>query len=123
MPAVAQRTLLTQLVRAGAQLWYHGDFDWPGLHIGNYVMRKWQAHPWRFGAEDYESAAGNVPSLRHELRGTSATAVWDGALAPSMRRHGVAIPEEMIVTVLLLDLAGDETSLRLGARRGNGGTN
>jgi hypothetical protein len=32
---------LTQLVQAGV---CHGDFDWPGLRIGNYVIRE-------FGAE------------------------------------------------------------------------
>jgi len=29
---------LSQLAGAGAELRYHGDFDWPGLHIGNLVM-------------------------------------------------------------------------------------
>jgi hypothetical protein len=28
MPAAAQRCLLSQLAQAGAQLCYHGDFDW-----------------------------------------------------------------------------------------------
>lgn len=50
MPAAAQQCLLAQLARAGAQLRYHGDFDWPGLHIGNHVMREHGAAPWRFGA-------------------------------------------------------------------------
>jgi len=40
MPAAAQRLLLTQLAAAGARLHYHGDFDWPGLRIGNYLMRE-----------------------------------------------------------------------------------
>ena len=43
MPAAAQRCLLSQLATAGAQTFYHGDFDWPGLHIGNYVMREYGA--------------------------------------------------------------------------------
>jgi len=38
MLAAAQRTLLMQLRRAGATLRYHGDFDWPGIAIGNVVM-------------------------------------------------------------------------------------
>jgi uncharacterized protein (TIGR02679 family) len=52
MPAAAQNRLLSQLALAGAQLRYHGDFDWAGLHIGNYVMREYNACPWRFGAAD-----------------------------------------------------------------------
>ena len=35
MPSAAQQVRLTQLSRAGAILRYHGDFDWPGLRIGN----------------------------------------------------------------------------------------
>src|SRR6185437_13274024 len=49
MPAAAQRTLLQQLTSAGAKLRYHGDFDWPGITIGNYVIRECGATPWRFG--------------------------------------------------------------------------
>ena len=60
MPAAAQRTLLPQLAEAGANLAYHGDFDWPGLRIANLVMRSFGARPWRFGAEDYRpSSAGS----------------------------------------------------------------
>ena len=57
MPAAAQRCLLSQLAKARASLCYHGDFDWPGLRIGNHVMREYGARPWRFGAADYENAA------------------------------------------------------------------
>lgn len=42
MPAAAQRILLDQLAAAGARLCYHGDYDWPGIGIGNFVMRTWQ---------------------------------------------------------------------------------
>src|SRR6185312_7691350 len=41
MPAAAQRILLDQLAAAGARLCYHGDYDWPGIGIGNFVMRTW----------------------------------------------------------------------------------
>jgi uncharacterized protein (TIGR02679 family) len=50
MPAAAQRTLLAQLAAGGATLRYHGDFDWPGINIGNFVMQAFGAMPWRFGA-------------------------------------------------------------------------
>jgi len=39
MPAAAQRVLLEQLAAANATLYYHGDFDWPGVTIANFVMR------------------------------------------------------------------------------------
>ena len=104
MPAAAQRTLLAQLAQAGAQLRYHGDFDWPGLRIANHVMRTWEARPWRFMARDYEAAATDAPQARHALNVTGVEAAWDDALAPAMRRHGVAIAEEAVAASLLEDL-------------------
>ena len=104
MPAAAQRTLLAQLAQAGALLCYHGDFDWPGLRIANHVMRTWEARPWRFMARDYEAAVTDAPQARHDLDGAGATASWDDALAPAMRRHGVAIAEEGVAALLLEDL-------------------
>ncbi|RWN02643.1 MAG: TIGR02679 family protein [Mesorhizobium sp.] len=104
MPAAAQRCLLAQLALAGARLRYHGDFDWPGLRIGNQVMREHGAEPWRFGAADYVAAVRTVPGLAHPLGGNMAEASWDGALAPAMREHGVAIAEEALAASLLPDL-------------------
>jgi uncharacterized protein (TIGR02679 family) len=46
MPSAAQRALLTQLNKGGAQLMYHGDFDWSGLQIANEVMGAYGASPW-----------------------------------------------------------------------------
>lgn len=104
MPAAAQRCLLDQLALAGARLRYHGDFDWPGLRIGNQVMREHGAEPWRFGAVDYIAAVRTAQSLAHPLGGKVAEASWDGALAPAMREHRVAIAEEALAASLLQDL-------------------
>jgi uncharacterized protein (TIGR02679 family) len=104
MPAAAQRTLLTQLVQAGARLRYHGDFDWPGVQIANHVMRVWRAQPWRFAALDYEAAAALAPHTRRDLLNGCIVATWDSALAPAMQRHGLAIAEEAVAAILLEDL-------------------
>lgn len=104
MPAAAQRTLLTQLVQAGADMQYHGDFDWPGIHIANHVLRTWPARPWRLTAADYEAAANDAPHTRRDLTDTGPDATWDAMLAPAMRRHGLAIAEEAVAGTLLDDL-------------------
>jgi len=104
MPAAAQRTLLTQLERAGARLMYHGDFDWAGLQIANHVMRTWPANLWRFGAKDYEVAVTNAPHARHDLSGACVAALWDEALMLAMQSHGIAIAEEAVAASLLEDL-------------------
>jgi uncharacterized protein (TIGR02679 family) len=98
MPAAAQRTLLGQLASAKATLLYHGDFDWPGVAIGNFVMRTFGAIPWRFAAKDYDPGRGRA------LEGRPIIAQWDEALAPKMVRCGFALDEEAVAESLLGDL-------------------
>lgn len=104
MPAAAQRCLLSQLAQAEARLCYHGDFDWPGLRIGNHVMRGHGAQPWRFGAADYIDAVRTARSPAHSLAGNPVEASWDGALTIAMRERRVAIAEEAVAASLLQDL-------------------
>jgi uncharacterized protein (TIGR02679 family) len=105
MPSAAQQVLLSQLREVRAQLHYHGDFDWPGIRIGNHVMRTWDARPWRCGVSDYLMAVAAVPSERISLQGLEVEASWDDALSPAMRQHNVLISEESVVDRLLPDLA------------------
>lgn len=104
MPAAAQRILLTQLKHAGARLRYHGDFDWPGLQIGNHMVHTWHAQPWRFSAMDFEAAVTSAPLARYHLSDACVTASWDPDLKPTMQRRGIAIAEEAVATSLIEDL-------------------
>jgi uncharacterized protein (TIGR02679 family) len=104
MPAAAQRTLLAQLAADGARLRYHGDFDWPGIRIGNFVMREFGALAWRFGADDYLAAAdsgGGLPLNDAER----VAAAWDANLSIAMAGRAVAIHEEAVADVLIGDLS------------------
>jgi uncharacterized protein (TIGR02679 family) len=102
MPAAAQRTLLTLLTKAGAKLMYHGDFDWPGLNIANFVIRSFGAQPWRLSACDYLVHAINPSG--HRLTGKPTLASWDASLALAMQARGLVIAEEAIASTLLQDL-------------------
>ncbi|AMN45536.1 hypothetical protein ACG33_00145 [Steroidobacter denitrificans] len=105
MPAAAQQTLLDQLVAAGAQLHYHGDFDWPGIGIGNLVIRRWNAVPWRFGATDYLLAIERCSAVQQpNLDTVTLEASWDPQLVRVMCEHGLAIAEEAVAQELLEDL-------------------
>lgn len=105
MPAAAQRTLLDQLATAGAHLLYHGDYDWPGITIGNHIMRTWRAMPWRFGTHDYLAAVAETPQRPPDLGGSGVDAIWDEDLAPVMHKHRLAIAEEATAEALLGELA------------------
>lgn len=104
MPAAAQRCLLSQLAKARASLCYHGDFDWPGLRIGNHVMRGYGATPWRFAASDYDAAVQSIASREPSLPDDPVIALWDESLAATMQHHRVAIAEEALAAVLMPDL-------------------
>lgn len=104
MPAAAQRTLLSQLKLAGAVLNYHGDFDWPGIHIGNHMLREHGAAPWRFGAADYAAAMAVVTQPGRPLRGPEVFCLWDAQLTEVMHGTNTAIDEELVATCLMRDL-------------------
>ncbi len=103
MPAAAQQTLLRQLIAGGADLAYHGDFDWAGIRIGNFVMRELQASAWRFSARDYDAACTGITGT---LDGSGRVdALWDVRLSESMYTRRKSIHEEAVWEVLVGDLA------------------
>ena len=111
MPSAAPQTLLRLLRIAGARLRYHGDFDWPGLVIGNFVLREFGAAPWRFGAAEYRAATADYPlPLNTEA---PVIARWDPALAEAMAGRGIVVHEEAVIAELLRDLAATSSA---GAR-------
>lgn len=92
----AQRTILKQLKASGADLRYHGDYDWPGISIANNVIAKYGAVPWHFSAADYIAAAESAPQLAAPLSGRPVVASWDEDLTAAMTRTGIKIEEEAI---------------------------
>ncbi|HSK95029.1 MAG TPA: TIGR02679 family protein [Euzebyales bacterium] len=102
-PAAAQFHLLRLCSQAGADLRYHGDFDWTGITIANGVMGRFSARPWRYGTSDYNAAVSSGAGTPMQRRPMSA--IWDDRLAPAMRRHLRRIEEEHVITDLLADLS------------------
>jgi uncharacterized protein (TIGR02679 family) len=100
-PRTAARVLLGLLAAAGVRLAYHGDFDWAGIQIGNLVVRRHGAVPWRFCSADYRAARGG-----RALEGSPVAAVWDAELQAAMVAGGRAVHEEEVMEALLVDLAG-----------------
>ncbi|MDX3851065.1 TIGR02679 family protein [Streptomyces sp. AK02-01A] len=101
-------TLLDALATTGCRFAYHGDFDWPGIALANRIIRRYEALPWRMGAEDYErlaahSQAAGIPQL--PLDGGPVEADWDPGLAPAMTALGVALHEEATLDLLVRDLS------------------
>lgn len=102
MPAIVVMHALRALAASGADLRYHGDFDWPGVAIANRLVAEVGVRPWLMSAVDYESAAraDGLP-----LRGVQVEATWDPELAAVMRARGVAVHEEAVLASLVGALA------------------
>lgn len=102
MPGAAPQTLMRQLVASGARLVYHGDFDWPGIRIGNFLMREIGTAAWRFSTEDYVAAcAGSSGTL---TEGEQVEADWDARLGGEMHSRRQEVHEEAAVETLIEDL-------------------
>jgi uncharacterized protein (TIGR02679 family) len=101
-PSTAFHRLMGLAVGAGAQLWYHGDFDWAGVAIAADVMARYAGRPWRMGASDYR-----LPTRAGvRLAGVPVNTPWDPGLAEAMSVEGHAVYEETVADQLLADLAG-----------------
>ncbi|GAA2003686.1 hypothetical protein GCM10009799_33500 [Nocardiopsis rhodophaea] len=102
-PSAAAVALLRLLADNGADLRYHGDFDWGGIRIANTLLRRVPWRPWRFSAADYQVAA--TANHGSPLTGTPTQADWDPELATALHETGVRIEEETVLDRLLNDLS------------------
>lgn len=99
-PRAATMVLLRSLAGAGVCLRHHGDFDWGGLRIGNFLHRRLPVEPWRFDRDAYLRAVVAHPHAA-PLTGAPVDACWDPSLSGVMRECGRRIEEELVVDDLL----------------------
>ncbi len=103
-PSTAFHRLARIAVEAGGELWYHGDFDWPGVAIAADVINRHGARVWRMNACDYLGGSG-TDAPRVALSGDPVATPWDPELAEAMLATGQAVYEETVTDQLLADLA------------------
>jgi uncharacterized protein (TIGR02679 family) len=102
-PTSAAIQLLRNLSASGGRLAYHGDLDGEGVRIAAHVLQRAAAEPFAMSAQDYNHAVrADGPPV-----GRVTEAPWDASLAPAMRLHGVAVPEEQVCEDLLDQMAQD----------------
>ncbi|MGH9018938.1 MAG: DUF2399 domain-containing protein, partial [Acidimicrobiales bacterium] len=106
-PTLVVTLLLQSLAAAEADLYYRGDFDWPGIAMANRIVAAYGASPWRMGAADYDAAleaAGASLLTLPLLEGAPVTAGWDAELTAAMVRAGRAVHEESLLELLVADV-------------------
>jgi uncharacterized protein (TIGR02679 family) len=103
-PSVAFHHLADVVVSGGCEMWYHGDFDWPGIAIASSVLRRHGARPWRMATADY--SAGIRADVEHvRLAGPPQPTPWDSELGRVMAATGRAVYEETVADPLIGDLS------------------
>lgn len=115
-PSTAAIRLLTLLVSNGAELAYHGDFDWGGIRIANALRERFEWQQWRFNAKAYRAALESVTGGK--LTGRPTDAAWDPDLRRELEHHGVHVQEELVLTELLADLRNHSAQPVLHDHRG-----
>ncbi|NQU39505.1 MAG: TIGR02679 family protein [Lentisphaerae bacterium] len=104
-PSLACQKLLIACGEQSIQLYYHGDFDWGGVRIANYVRRIVPTiKPWRYQTDDYDRLDNGRP-----LEGLPVEADWDPLLRSAMATKGNAYHEEQLLVDLLADLRHSTT--------------
>ncbi|GAA1626726.1 TIGR02679 family protein [Georgenia ruanii] len=102
-PSTAVIELLRTLAADGAEVRYHGDFDWAGLRIAWSLRTHVAWVPWRYTTADYREAVQNGrPALR--LKGSPAQCPWDPELTAAMTECGLAVEEEAVANLLAADV-------------------
>ncbi|MGH2797478.1 MAG: DUF2399 domain-containing protein, partial [Thermoleophilaceae bacterium] len=111
-PSSAADALLAVLVGQGAELRYHGDFDWEGLRIAALVRRRYGARPWRYDAPSYRAALAAHAERVQPLDGRPPASGLDAELVAAMLACGGNLQEEAVLDELVEDLAALPNRLR-----------
>lgn len=103
-PDSAVDELLGQLVRDGASISHHGDFDWGGIRIANHLADRHGADPWRFRTADYHAAIETLRGDELPAPPPGLATRWDDGLVEAMSEAQVRIYEEQVLDDLIQDL-------------------
>lgn len=102
-PSTAVTTLLRQLQRSGASIWYHGDFDAPGIAICR-RMHELGCTPWMMDSSDYKDAVRQAEQtdvrLEPDPKDCGATP-WDPTLQAAFDSHRLIVHEEFVLDHVL----------------------
>ena len=96
---IIRELLEERLSKAGAKVHLHTDFDWRGLRFVDQLLSIPGSIPWRMDLGTYRAASGMVP-----LTGKPFEPDWAIALVTAMKKAGMAVYKEQILSQLQSDL-------------------
>ena len=100
-PNLAAYKLLQMAMSRGWKIFYHGDFDWGGIRIANWIYKHLGFSPWRFDASHYRG----FPRKHRKLIPPKSAALWDPELSAAMTSDGHVGEEEQVIEQLVQDLS------------------
>lgn len=102
-PSTAVSTLLRQLQESGASIWYHGDFDAPGIAMCR-RMHESGCTPWMMDTPNYEDAIRLAEQtdvrLEPDSKDCGATP-WDPTLQAVFGSRRLIVHEEFVLDDVL----------------------
>ena len=102
-PTTSVTVLLRQMRDSGASIYYHGDFDSPGLNICR-RMHEASCIPWKMNASDYENAIALAAETDVPLEvdtGKCGPTPWDPTLQKIFTDRRLIIHEEFVIDTVL----------------------
>lgn len=103
-PGSAVCALLDVLRDAGATFEHHGDFDWEGLAIHNWLRERYDVRAWRFDAVAYRQAAASISPPGAVLKDPRHRHAPEDPLVAELERQRIAVSEEAVLSQLVADL-------------------
>lgn len=107
-PSTAVTTLLQQLRESGASIWYHGDFDTPGIAMCRRMYQE-GATPWMMDASHYEAAVDRAEQAGIPLKrdpNDCGPTPWDPELQATFDHQRLIIHEEFVLDRVLEEFVG-----------------
>jgi len=108
-PGSAVCALLGFLRDAGATFEHHGDFDWEGLAIHNWLRDRYDVTAWRFDARAYRDAVASTSPPGVILKDPRHRHAPEDPLVAELERQRIAVPEEAVLDQLVADLRQAQT--------------
>ncbi|MBY0493426.1 MAG: DUF2399 domain-containing protein [Cyanobacteria bacterium] len=108
---------MARLALTGWRIAVRADFDSAGLeHVATILRAVPDAAPWRMGVTDYVDSLQRA--MQEEIRLERVpNAAWNPELSTVMRENGLAAYEEVLLPLLLEDIAAGRpvTTIRTGS--------
>ena len=104
-PSEAVKTLVGQMLKSGASVWFHADFDQGGFKTSS-VLYRVGCRPWMMSSVDYLQAVQDADDAgitlpRDPYSNQAPNTTWNKELRKAYLRTGLIVHEEVVIEEVL----------------------